>query len=214
MSEDRSRRLSSRVVHDGRVVHLSVDRVRFPDGSEGQLELVRHRGAAAVLPVVESGAMADSGAGAASESRAGHRLGSADRVESAGREPQILLLRQYRYAAGGVIYEVPAGIIEPGESWEECARRELEEEAGVVAGRLVRLTTIHTTPGFTNEQIHLYAAFDLASGTTRPDRDEFFEVERMPLSAALELIRTAALTDAKSIVTILYAERFLIGGSR
>lgn len=184
MSEDRRARLGTTLIHDGRVVHLSVDTVRFPDGSVGSLELVRHRGAAAVLPM----------------------LGRRD------PDPDVLLLQQYRYAAGGVIYEVPAGIIEPGESWEECARRELEEETGFQAGTLVKLTTIHTTPGFTNEEIHLYAAFDLKEGTARTDEDEFLQVERMPLSRALELARSGEMTDAKSLVTILYAARFLLAG--
>jgi len=184
VSEDRRALVESTVVHDGRVVHLSVDTVRFPDGSVGRLELVRHRGAAAVLPVPGSREAPD---------------------------PDVLLLQQYRYAAGGVIYEVPAGIIEPGESWEQCALRELEEETGFRAGTLVELTTIHTTPGFTNEVIHLYAAFDLTEGTACSDEDEFLEVERMPLSKALELTRSGEITDAKSLVTILYAARFLLG---
>lgn len=183
MSEDRSALLGTRLVHDGRVVHLSLDTIRFPDGSVGELELVRHRGAAAVLPIVGSGAEED---------------------------PEVILLRQYRYAAGGVIHEVPAGIIEPGESWEECAQRELEEEAGVRAGRLVRLTTIHTTPGFTNERIHLYAAFDLTPGQASTDEDEFLEVRRMSLSQAVELVRQGEISDAKSAITILYAARFLL----
>ena len=183
MSEDRGALLDSTVIHDGRVVHLSVDKVRFPDGSVGELELIRHRGAAAVLPVLGDEGDAD---------------------------PDVLLVRQYRYAAGGVIYEVPAGIIEPGESWEECALRELEEEAGVRAGRLVKLTIIHTTPGFTNEEIHLYAAFDLAPGEARADEDEFLQVERLPLSRVLELARSGAMTDGKSLVTVLYAARFLL----
>ncbi len=182
MSEDRAARLDTTVIHDGRVVHLSVDTVRFPDGSVGKLELIRHRGAAAVLPV----------------------------HANVGGETEVLLIRQYRYAAGGVIHEVPAGIVEPGESWEECALRELEEEAGVRAGRLVRLTSIHTTPGFTNERIHIFAAFDLQPGRSRPDRDEFLELARMPLSAALALIESGEMTDAKSIVALLYAARFLL----
>ena len=183
MAEDRSACLSTRVVHDGRVVHLSVDSVRFPDGSLGELELVRHRGAAAVLPVFGM---------------------------DHGTEPEVLLLRQYRYAAGGVIYEVPAGLIEPDEDWDDCARRELEEETGYRATRLVELTTIHTTPGFTTEQIHLYAAFGLTPGASKTDRDEFLEVERMPLSRAVDLIRRGEMTDAKSIVTVLFAARFLL----
>ncbi len=183
MTEDRRACVSTDVIHDGRVVHLSVDTVRFPDGSVGELELIRHRGAAAVLPVLEP----DRGGGS-----------------------EVLLLRQYRYAAGGVIYEVPAGIIEPDETPKDCARRELEEETGFRAARLVELTTIHTTPGFATEQIHLYAAFNLVPGTSCADRDEFLEVERMPLSRAVELIHRGEMTDAKSIVTILFAVRFLL----
>lgn len=186
MSEDRRAFLSTNVIHDGKVVHLSVDRVRFPDGSVGELELIRHRGAAAVLPVFETD----------------HR-----------GEPEVLLLRQYRYAAGGVIYEVPAGIIESDETWEDCARRELEEETGFRAARLVELTTIHTTPGFTTEQIRLYAAFDLAPGTSCTDQDEFLEVVRMPLSQAIDLVHRGTITDGKSIVTILFADRFLLKGT-
>ncbi len=184
MIEDESARISSRLVHHGRVVHLSVDTVRFPDGSEGELELIRHPGASAVLPVV------------------------GDRKSP---DPEILLLRQYRYAAGGTIYEVPAGLPNEGESWKECARRELEEEAGVVAGRLEFLTTILTTPGFTNETIHLFAAFDLKPGSVLLDGDEFLEVETLRLSEALELIRVGELTDAKSMTTLLYASAFLLG---
>ena len=184
MSEDRRALMNTSLVHDGRVVHLSIDTVRFPDGSIGELELVRHRGAAAVLPVLGGERDAD---------------------------PDILLLRQYRYAAGGEIWEVPAGIIEPGESWEDCARRELEEEAGVKAGTLVALTTIHTTPGFTNEEIHLYAAFDLEPGEARTDEDEFLQVVRLPLSRALRMVHTGEISDGKSLVAILYAARFLMG---
>lgn len=184
MSEDRGALVESSLVHDGRVVHLSVDTVRFPDGSLGELELVRHRGASAVLPV----------------------FGSEE-----DPDPDVLLIRQYRYAAGGVIYEVPAGLAEPGEGWEACALRELQEEAGVQAGRLVHLTTIHTTPGFTNERIRLYAAFDLTPAPTARDADEFLESARMPLSRALELAETGEMTDAKSLVALLHAARFLLG---
>lgn len=184
MIEDEKARISSRLVHDGRVVHLSVDTVRFPDGTEGELELVRHPGASAVLPV---------------------------RGAEEHPDPEVLLVKQYRYAAGGYIYEVPAGLPLEGETWEDCAHRELEEEAGVRAGRLVPLTSILTTPGFTNEKIHLFAAFDLSEGRVRLDEDEFLGVEAMPLSRALEMARTGQIIDAKSLATLFYASTFLIG---
>lgn len=173
--------MESRVVHDGRVVHLSVDRVRFPDGSVGELELIRHRGASAVVPIVEGEDSAD---------------------------PRVVLVRQYRYAAGGFVYEIPAGIPSEGESWEDCARRELEEETGYVAGELRALTRFFTTPGFTNEVIHLFAATDLSQGMVSRDKDEFMEVVELPLSRVLDLVRSGELRDGKSLVGILFVERF------
>jgi ADP-ribose pyrophosphatase len=177
--------LASRPVHRGRVVELNVDTVRFPDGSTGELEMVRHSGAAAVLPV----------------------LGDPE-----AEDPQILLIRQYRYAAGGYIYEVPAGRPSaPGEEWEVCARRELEEETGMRARELRKLTMIYTTPGFTDERIHLFLATGLEEGTHARDVDEFMEVVPIPLSRALEMIRDGEIIDAKSICTLLYAAGFVLG---
>lgn len=176
-------KLSSLPVHDGRIVHLSIDTVRFPDGSVGELEMIRHSGAAAVLPLLD------------------------------GREdpdPEILLIRQYRYASGGYMYEVPAGRPDrPGEDWEVCARRELEEETGMAAGRITRMTGIFTTPGFTDEFIHLFLAEDLREGKTAYDHDEFIELARMPFSRALELVRRGEITDGKTICSLLYARFFL-----
>ena len=171
-------------VHDGRIVHLSIDTVRFPDGSVGELEMIRHSGASAVLPLVGSRTDPD---------------------------PEVLLIRQYRYAGGGYMYEVPAGRPNrPGEDWEVCARRELEEETGMAAGRMTRLTGIFTTPGFTDEFIHLYLAEDLREGTTAYDHDEFIELARMPLSSALERVRSGEITDAKTVCCLLYARLFLL----
>jgi ADP-ribose pyrophosphatase len=179
-------RLDSWPVHRGRIVDLRIDTVRFPDGSQGELEFIRHSGAAAVLPLLDPR--------------------SAD-------DPTILLIRQYRYAAGGYLYEVPAGRPDrEGEPWEECASRELEEETGLVAGRLTRMTSILTTPGFTDERIHLFLAEDLRPGRTSPDHDEFIEVVHLPLSEALEKIRDEEITDAKSICTLLFAAGFLLNG--
>jgi ADP-ribose pyrophosphatase len=177
--------LDSRPVFDGRIVRLAVDRVRFPDGTVGELEMIRHSGAAAVLPVLGDPSAAD---------------------------PEIVMIRQYRYAAGGFIYEVPAGRPDqPGEDWEVCARRELEEETGYRAGTLRYLTAIHTTPGFTDEKIHLFLATELSQGSTRFDADEFVEIEPMALSAALRLVREGAISDAKTICTLLYAAGFVFG---
>lgn len=178
-------RIASRPIHQGPVVDLSVDTVRFPNGSVGELEFIRHSGASAVLPV-----LSDPGAD----------------------DPQVLLIRQYRYASGGYMLEVPAGRPDrPGEDWEVCARRELEEETGLVAGNLTFLTTIFTTPGFTDEQIRLYLATDCSRGTENFDHDEFIEPVILPMSEALERVRTGEISDGKTICTLLYAAGFLLG---
>ena len=117
----------------------------------------------------------------------------------------ILLVRQFRYAAGGFILEVPAGTLQPGEEPEACARREVEEESGHRAGRLVPLAAIRTTPGFTDEIIHLYAAYDLTPVAQRLDHDEVLTVEQLPLLRALELVREGGIVDAKSICALMLA---------
>ena len=122
-------------------------------------------------------------------------------------EHDVLLIRQFRHAAGGTIWEVPAGKLDAGEAPETCAARELEEEAGRRAGRLVHLTTIWTTPGFTDERIHLFAAFDLTPVEIRHESDEVIEPVRMPLARALELVWSGELADAKSALALLHAAR-------
>jgi ADP-ribose pyrophosphatase len=180
--------VARRAVYRGRIVDLSVDTVRFPDGSVGQLEFIRHSGAAAVLPVLD---------------------------DPAAPDPRILLIRQYRYAAGGYLLEVPAGRPDrPGEDWEVCARRELEEETGLIAGRLLPLTTIYTTPGFCDERIHLFLALDLRQGRVSLDHDEFLEPVVLPLSEALAQVGAGEITDAKTVCTLLYAAGYALKGGR
>lgn len=177
--------IATRRIHTGKVVNLDIDTVRFPDGSTGELEMIRHSGASAVVPFL------------------GDPLGA---------DPQILLIRQYRYAADGWVYEIPAGRLDEGESPEACARRELLEETGCTPARVERLTTIFTTPGFTDERIHLFLAADLErSDETGREQDEFMEIETMPLSRALEMVRDGEISDAKTVVGLLYAAGFRSG---
>lgn len=121
-------------------------------------------------------------------------------------EQEVLLIRQFRHAAGGTIWEVPAGKLD-GDAPEVCAARELEEEAGRRAGRLVHLTTILTTPGFTDERIHLFAAFDLVAVPQRLEHDEVIEVVSMALTDALDLVWRGEIPDAKSALALLHAAR-------
>jgi ADP-ribose pyrophosphatase len=124
-------------------------------------------------------------------------------------DDEVLLIRQYRHATGGTILEVPAGKLEPGEAPERCAARELEEEAGRRAGRIEQLGWIWTTPGFTDERIFLFAAFDLETVPCRPEADEVIEPVRIPLAEALDLVWRGELSDAKSALALLHAARRL-----
>jgi ADP-ribose pyrophosphatase len=137
-----------------------------------------------------------------------HHPGAAAVVPFASDE-DVLLIRQFRHAAGGTILEVPAGKLDDGERPERCAARELEEEAGRRAGRLEALGSIWTTPGFTDEMIHLFAAFDLTPVDARPEDDEVIEVIRLPLAEALDLVWRGELRDAKSALALIHAARRL-----
>ena len=122
-------------------------------------------------------------------------------------DDEVLLIRQYRHAAGGTILEVPAGKLDPGDTPESCAARELEEEAGRRAGRLEKLGWIYTTPGFTDEVIHLFAARDLETIPTRHEADEVIELVPMSLDAALGLVFSGGIPDAKSALALVHAAR-------
>ena len=112
----------------------------------------------------------------------------------------VVLIKQFRHAAGGFIYEIPAGKLSPGEDPMHCAARELEEEVGYVAGRLERLSSIFTAPGFTDEVIHIYKATGLTVGSQRLDRDEVLEVQEIPLEEAIKMIGGGTIRDAKTII--------------
>ena len=112
----------------------------------------------------------------------------------------VVLIKQFRHAAGGFIYEIPAGKLSPGEDPMHCAARELEEEVGYVAGRLERLSSIFTAPGFTDEVIHIYKATGLTAGSQRLDRDEVLEVQEIPLEEAIKMIGSGTIRDAKTII--------------
>lgn len=160
-------------------VVVSHERVRLPNGRFAELDIVHHPGASAVVPFTDADAR------------------------------EVLLIRQYRHAAGGTILEVPAGKIDPGDTPDLCAARELEEEVGRRAGRLEKLGQIFTTPGFTDEVIHLYAAFDLEEVPMRHGPDEVIEVAPMSLEGALDLVWSGELTDAKSAMALVLAARSL-----
>ena len=120
-------------------------------------------------------------------------------------QDQVVLVHQYRHAAGGFIWEIPAGKLDPDESPEQCARRELREETGFDLDELTRLGTIFTAPGFCDEQIHLFLARGLTPAAQQLDHDEVLRVERVRFRDALTMIRSGAIQDAKSIAGLFHA---------
>lgn len=177
-------RVSTRRVFEGRLVQLDVDTVRDPRGQTRAYEVVRHPGAAAVVALLS---------------------------DPAGPDPGVLLIRQYRHAVQATIWEIPAGTMESGEDPLGCARRELEEETGATAERLEPLTTIYTTPGFTDERIHLYLATGIRAGEPASRPDELITVEARPLSRVLTMIRDGEIVDGKSIIALLYVAGYRLG---
>jgi len=166
--------LSTRRIHDGRIVKLSLEEVRLPNGNAVTLEIVRHPGAAAVVPVDDDG--------------------------------RVILVRQYRHATSSWLLEVPAGKLDhPGESPEACALREVEEETGYRANRLVSLGWIWTTPGFTDEKIWLYLALELKPTRAALQPDEVLTVETMPLAEAVLKATRGEIVDAKSVCALVRA---------
>lgn len=177
-------KVSSRRAYTGKVISLDVDAVEFPDGSVGELEMIRHPGASAIVPF----------------------LG-----DPSGNDPQVLLIRQYRYAAEGYLYEIPAGRLDPGEQPLACAVRELKEETGCSAETVVQLFTMYTTPGFTDEKIHLFMATGLKTGESQHEADEFLDLQPMLLSRALQMIEAGEIQDAKTALGLLFAAGFRTG---
>ncbi len=163
-------------IYKGSPVHLFVEEVTLPNGQKTTLEIIRHPGASAVVPLRDDG--------------------------------QVILIHQYRHAAGGYLYEIPAGKLSKGEKPEDCALREVEEEIGVRVGRLQKLTAIFTVPGFCDEVIHLYLGTELTPSKQNLDHDEVIEIVTLPFDTVMAKIKDQSICDAKSIVALqlAYAE--------
>lgn len=176
------------LLHQGRIIRLEQHTVEFPDGSIGQLDVVRHPGASAVVPFLDDPKAAD---------------------------PRLLLIRHFRHAAGGWLWEIPAGKLDAGERDrpEDCARRELKEETGYTAASLTPLVSIVTTPGFSDEIIHLFMATGLTKGVHAREADEFMELHELPLSRIRNMIQGNDITDSKTLVALLFAMAFRRGSA-
>jgi ADP-ribose pyrophosphatase len=120
---------------------------------------------------------------------------------------RVVLVRQYRYAVGTDVWELPAGRRDPGETPGQAARRELEEEAGLSSSRLDPLLEFWTTPGFCDEVMHLFRATGLEAIPARPDEDERIELARFTLEEALAMISRGEIREGKTLVALLLEER-------
>jgi ADP-ribose pyrophosphatase len=173
-------RLDREVVFTGRVVAVHRDRVRIARDGETR---------EAVYDVV-------------------HHPGAVA-IVALFEDGQVALLRQFRYAVGGTIWEIPAGTLEPGESPRACAERELVEEIGFRARSWKPLVDFYTSPGFCDETMSVFLAEDLVEAESAPEADEHLEVLRLPLEEAIGWVGTGRIRDAKTVIG-LHAVRALL----
>ncbi len=130
-------------------------------------------------------------------------------VVAVDADDMVYLVRQFRKPYDQIITEIPAGKLDAGEDPRECGIRELSEETGLTAGQFISLGEIYPSPGYAAESLYLYLALDLTDGMAHLDADEFLEVEKIPLSKAADLVMNGELKDAKTVVGILKALRYL-----
>jgi ADP-ribose pyrophosphatase len=157
----------TKTIYKGRIFTLAADNITLPNGVTTDIDIIRHPGAAAMVPMLNKNT--------------------------------VLLVKQYRYAAGGFIWEIPAGTLNPGESPIECAKRELVEETGYSADKLEKLTEIIPVPGYSDECIHLYLATGLKKAVQNLDKDEMLNVHEINMDDALKMIAKGEIIDSKTI---------------
>jgi ADP-ribose pyrophosphatase len=172
----RGRTISSRTVFQGNVFWVTRDEVAEPGGVKATRDVIRHNGSVVVLAVD---------------------------TESNPADPGVLLIRQYRHAAGKLLLELPAGRIEPGEKLLAAGKRELLEETGYRGRRWSRHTTYYASPGFLTETMTILLAEGLTLGEAAPEEDEKIEVHMTPLSEVLRLIRAGKIEDGKTLIGVL-----------
>gem|GEM_PF-78997 len=168
----------TKTIYKGRVFTLASDNITLPNGVTTGIDIIRHPGAAAMVPMLNKNT--------------------------------VLLIKQYRYAAGGFIWEIPAGTLNPGESPLECAKRELVEETGYSADKLEKLTEIVPVPGYSDERIHIYLATGLVKAVQKLDKDEILNVHEINMNDALKMIAKGEIIDSKTISGLYLASCFLV----
>jgi ADP-ribose pyrophosphatase len=174
-SSKKARILSSKVVYRGPAFWVTSEQVLEPTGVKTLREVVRHTGSVVVLATDER-----------------------------GKEPEILLERQYRHAASSFLWELPAGRIDMGEKPLPAAKRELLEETGYTARRWKKILHFFASPGFVAEPMTVFWARDLREGIAEPEDDEVIEINFVPLSKAMRMVERGVIRDAKTIASILW----------
>jgi ADP-ribose pyrophosphatase len=167
--------LRSRVVYQAPVFYVTSEQVKEPSGVKVRRDLIRHPGSVVIMALDESKA-----------------------------EARVLLIKQYRYAAGDEIWEFPAGRIDPGDTPLSGAKRELAEETGYKAREWKRALFFYSSPGFLDETMSVFLARDLVKGKAKPEDDEFITASLVPISKAVRMVMDGEIQDAKTIAGILW----------
>lgn len=174
-SNRKARIVSSRVVYRGPAFWVTTDHVIEPSGVRARRDIVRHTGSVVILA-----------------------------VDGPASQPQVLLERQYRHAAGQQLWELPAGRIDEGEKPLAAAKRELREETGYSARQWKRILYFYASPGFVAEPMSVFLATGLTAGQAQPEADEVIYQRFVPLAAAVEMVLRGKIRDAKTIASILW----------
>jgi len=180
----RARVLSSRVVFRGPVFYVSSDRVEEPGGIVARRDIIRHPGSVVIVA-----------------------------VDNSPPEVRVLLARQYRYAAGQRLWELPAGRIDPGEKPLAAAKRELLEETGYSARQWKKALFYYASPGFLDETMAIYMASGLREGQAQPEEDELIQIRLFSLPAALRMVMNGSIQDGKTIAGVLSLNQSTSGRS-
>lgn len=166
---------NQRIIFRGRKIEVALREVRLHDGRIAERELVLHRGAVALVPMVD--------------------------------HDHVCLVRNERFAVGKTLLEVPAGTLDPGESADVTAARELKEETGYTAGKITKLSEWWVSPGYVTERMYLYLCEDLQAGELALEPDEKLKPEVVPWNEAVRMVSNGRIEDAKSMLAILICDR-------